>query len=605
MKNKYLWKAFGYVWRQGKWWLILSVTLSVLIGCSPFLTLWVAKEIINEVTRFIQGETKEYLLLFWLLIGQFMLTLILSAITNIRQYFDKRMECKLDYDVQQLILEKTTEVSIMQFDLPDFHNHLQRISGGGARFLSPIRSVIDIVQSAFSLFSYAVFLFVIDWRLVIVSLVAAIPFYYMQAKLGKRRFALHVAQSLVAREAEYYKFLLQDRGSVKEIRLFGLAPFLRTRWAERFWKNAKEQLNLEGKQQKNEVGMEGFSALFYLGMAVILIWLARTTKMGIGEFIAIIQAVQGTQGTFTRISMLLAKLYEEKLFIKDFYQFFEREDIQLPNKERVLEFPSPIQNGITFENVSFRYTGGEHDVLKNVSFHVYPQEKIAIVGQNGSGKTTLMKCLMGLYPLTNGEIKVDGMSIWDIDETQLHNNLTVIFQDFIRYDLSVKENIAIGNVAKIADRDKVQYAARLSGVDSFVERFPQSYETHLGKVFGEGEDLSGGQWQKIALARALFRDSQVIILDEPTAALDPIAEMDIFNKFKLLSENKIAIFTSHRMAASRMADRIIVMKEGRIVEMGTYEQLMALEQEYFHMYQMQAQWFSSEKVEMEVMGWRN
>ncbi|MGG1662591.1 ABC transporter ATP-binding protein [Brevibacillus sp. NRS-1366] len=605
MDGKYLWKAFGYVWKQGKWWLVLSVILSTTVGCSPFLTLWVAKEIINEVTRFIQGDTKEYLVLFWLLIGQFMLTLSMSAITNIREYFDKRMECTLDYEVQQLILEKTSAVSIIRFDLPDFHNHLQRISGGGARLLSPIRSVIDMVQSGFNLFSYAAFLLVIDWRLVIVSLLAAIPFYYIQAKLGQSRYALHVAQSSVAREAEYYKYLLQDRRSVKEIRLFGLASLFRARWAERFWKNAKEQLNLERKQQKAEVGMEGFSALFYMGMAVILIWLARTAKMGIGEFIAIIQAIQGTQGTFTRMSMLLAKLYEEKLFLKDFYQFFEHEELQLPSKERKQQFPSPIQKGITFENVSFRYIGGEHDVLENISFHVNYKEKIAIVGQNGSGKTTLMKCLMGLYPLSHGQIMIDGRSIRDIDETQLRNNLTVIFQDFIRYDLSVKENIAIGNIAEMDYMDKVKQAARLSGADSFVQQLPQGYETYLGRMFVDGEDLSGGQWQKIALARALFRESQVIILDEPTAALDPIAEMDIFNKFKLLSENKIAIFISHRLAAARMADRIIVMKEGKIVEIGTHEQLMALGQEYFQMYQMQAQWFSSEKGEREVVGWRN
>ncbi|MEJ8548726.1 ABC transporter ATP-binding protein [Brevibacillus borstelensis] len=586
--------------------MILSVTLSILVGCSPFLTLWVAKEIINEVTRFIQGETKEYFFLFWLLIGQFMLTLSLSAITNIREYFDKRMECTLDYNVQQLILEKTSVVSIMSFDLPEFHNHLKRISGGGARFLAPIGSIIDMTQSAFNLFSYAIFLYVIDWRLVIASLLVAVPFYYIQAKLGQRRYALHVAQSSVAREAEYYKYLLQDRRSIKEIRLFDLATLFRTRWAERFWKNTTEKLSLELKQQKAEIGMEGVSALFYMGMAVVLISFGRTAKMGIGEFIAIIQAIQGTQGTFTRISMLLAKLYEEKLFIKDFYQFLEHEEGELPSKEGKQNFPSPIQKGILFENVSFRYTGGDRDVLENISFQVYPKEKIAIVGQNGSGKTTLVKCLMGLYPLVRGQIKIDDINISDIDARQLRNNLTVIFQDFIRYDLSVKENIAIGNVAEMDDIDKVEQAARLSGADSFVRRFPQGYETYLGRMFGEGEDLSGGQWQKIALARALFRESQVVILDEPTAALDPVAEMDTFNKFKLLSENKIAIFISHRMAASRMADRIIVMKEGKIVEMGTHEELMALGQEYFQMYQMQAQWFASEKeAEREVVGWMN
>lgn len=604
MDNKYLAKALRYVWQKGKWWLFLSVTLSVVTGCFPFLTLWVSKELINEVTRFIQSSTKEYALLLLLLVGQFMLSILSSAVKNIREYLDKKMECTLDFDVQQMILDKTSSVPVMYFDLPDYHDHLQRISGGGARFLSPVRSVIDMLQAGISVFSYALFLIVIDWRLVILSLVATIPIFYIQAKFGQRRYRLHLKQSPVARAADYYKYLLQDRKSAKEIRLFGLASFFRERWAEKFMQNTGETLRLEKKQQGSEVGLEAFSAFFYMGIAVSVIWLARTAKMNIGEFVAIIQAVQGAQETFTRISMLFAKLYEEKLFIKDFYQFFEREDERILIAAGNEPFPSTIRQGITFNQVSFRYVQGDKEVLSDISFHIHPHEKIAIVGQNGSGKTTLVKCLMGLYPPTSGQIKIDGRSIADIDENELHKNITVIFQDFIRYDLSVRENIAIGNIAGIDDLDRIRKVAELSGADAFIRKLPEGYETYLGRLLADGEDLSGGQWQKVALSRALFRDSQVVILDEPTAALDPIAEMDIFSKFKLLTENKIAIFISHRMAASRMADRIIVMKEGKIVEMGTHEELMALGQEYYRMYQMQAQWFSSEREgEREAVGW--
>lgn len=225
MDNKYLAKALRYVWQKGKWWLFLSVTLSVVTGCFPFLTLWVSKELINEVTRFIQSSTKEYALLLLLLVGQFMLSILSSAVKNIREYLDKKMECTLDFDVQQMILDKTSSVPVMYFDLPDYHDHLQRISGGGARFLSPVRSVIDMLQAGISLFSYALFLIVIDWRLVILSLVATIPIFYIQAKFGQRRYRLHLKQSPVARAADYYKYLLQDRKSAKEIRLFGLASF--------------------------------------------------------------------------------------------------------------------------------------------------------------------------------------------------------------------------------------------------------------------------------------------------------------------------------------------------------------------------------------------
>ncbi|WP_230077868.1 ABC transporter ATP-binding protein [Brevibacillus sedimenti] len=328
--------------------------------------------------------------------------------------------------------------------------------------------------------------------------------------------------------------------------------------------------------------------------------------MSIGDFIAIIQAIQGTQGTLNRISTLLAKLYEEKLYIKDFYQFFEIKEPRIEINKGQEPFPTPIQRGITFENVSFRYIHGDRDVLSNVSFHINPQEKIAIIGQNGSGKTTLIKCLMGLYPPLHGQIKIDGKNIFDIDQKQLLSNITVIFQDFIRYHLTVRENIAVGDIKRMDDWERIQAVAKVSGTDSFIQQFALGYETPLGRLLVDGEDLSGGQWQKIALARALFRDSQVVILDEPTASLDPIAEMEIFQNFKLLADKKIAIFISHRMAASRMADRIIVMKEGKIVEMGTHEELMELRQEYYHMYTMQAQWFSAEsEYTKEVVGWRN
>ncbi|NNV04416.1 MAG: ABC transporter ATP-binding protein [Brevibacillus sp.] len=606
MKSSYLVRAIQFVWQRGKWWMIASVTLSIVNGCFPFLTLWISKELIDEVTRFIQSDTWEYVALVWLLIGQFSITVLSSLSKNIKEYLDKQMVYKVEFDVQHMILANTSSVPVMYFDLAEYHNHLQRISGGGSRFLSPVRTMIDMFEAALSLCSYAAFLIVIHWSLLLVSLLATIPIFLVQAKYSQLRYRLHVKQNPVAREAEYYKYLLQDRTSAKEIRLFGLASFFLNRWIEKFVQNASETLRLERRQQGAEVGMEAVSSFFYMGMAVALIWLARTTKMSIGDFIAIIQAIQGTQGTLNRISTLLAKLYEEKLYIKDFYQFFEINEPRIEINKGQEPFPTPIQRGITFENVSFRYIHGDRDVLSNVSFHINPQEKIAIIGQNGSGKTTLIKCLMGLYPPLHGQIKIDGKNIYDIDQKQLLSNITVIFQDFIRYHLTVRENIAVGDIKRMDDWERIQAVAKVSGTDSFIQQFALGYETPLGRLLVDGEDLSGGQWQKIALARALFRDSQVVILDEPTASLDPIAEMEIFQNFKLLADKKIAIFISHRMAASRMADRIIVMKEGKIVEMGTHEELMELRQEYYHMYTMQAQWFSAEsEYTKEVVGWRN
>ncbi|MGC5325733.1 ABC transporter ATP-binding protein [Brevibacillus sp. SYSU BS000544] len=590
--NSYLAKAILFVWQSSKLWVVFSIILTLIIGCIPFVSLWVTKEVINQISNVFQNNSREYDVLFWLLLFQFMLTILIAISSNFKQYLDLSTEYKIEHEMKRRIYKKITSISIIHFENPEFYNHVDRITEGGVRFLSPIRSFFNVIESAISFVSFCAFLVTVHWSLVVVCILTVFPIFMVHLRFGKKRYNLHVTQTPLQREISYYSYLLKDRQVAKEIRLFGLSTFLINRWSSKFIKNAEESQKLTFKTHVASVGIEGFQAVFYLGIIICMVWLAQIIKMSIGDFIAIGQAIQGTQSSLNRLSESFAKIFEEKLYIEEFFKFEEYHNTLILRNIREKVFPQITVDGIRFENVSFTYTDNSENILDNINLHIKPNEKIAIVGANGSGKTTLIKCLLGLFPVTKGKILIDGVDISEIDPESLNRNMTVIFQDFIRYSLSIRENIGISNVDFINDFERLSKVAGLSGVETFVQSYSKGYETILGKWLADGEELSGGQWQKIALARALFRDSQIIILDEPTAALDPIAEVEIFNKFKLLTQDKLAIFISHRMAASRLADRIIVMKEGKVVEQGTHKELMELKLEYYHMYREQAQWFS-------------
>ncbi len=593
MKIKHLLKSVRMVWKLGKAWLITTILFSIIAGLIPVTALWITKELINAVANLIMDQAGDYRLALSLLLLQFLISLFSSVMTNWQEYLDRKIELRLDHDLQQVILAKTTSVPLAYFDIPDFYHHLSRVQGNqGSRFVSPIRNLLNIGKSGIVIGSFLIYLFTVHWSLVLLSLVAAVPIFLVQRKFGNSKFRLFLFQTPLAREANYTSHLLQDRNAAKEIRLFGLASHLAKRWSDRFWRNANQSLKLLRKQQLADVGLDGLTALFYVGSAGIIIWLIRTTSVKIGDFVAIGQAVQGTQSSINQISMLSARIYEESLYIQNFFHFLEYENQALISETGTQPFPAPLKTGIEIDAVTFSYPGQDRPVLQNVSFQIRPGEKVAIVGENGSGKTTLVKCLMGLYPVTSGSISLDGLNIKQIDKSDLYQHITVIFQDYMRYSYSAHDNIAFGDIERLDDHPHVQEVAATSGVDEFVQKFPNGYNTYLGRFLQDGEDLSGGQWQKIALARALFRDGDVIILDEPTAALDPHAEMEVFRQFESLTRDKTSIFISHRMSAARMADRIIVMKDGQVVEIGSHEELIALNAEYAQMYGAQAKWYA-------------
>lgn len=593
MKLNHLLRTLRFVWHKGKGWIFFSVFFAIISGLIPIATVWIFKELVNSVAYLIQHHSNNFLLTFLLLILQFLIMLTDSSIQGLKNYIDRKMQITLEHDLKRIISEKTSSVPFAYFDIPNFYNHLNRVKDSpGSKFLAPIKNLLDIGESVISMISFLVFLLTIHWSLVVLSVVVGIPIFIIKSIYGNKQFWLKVLQSPVSREAQYLEYLLNDRQTAKELRLFNLSSHLLRRWSSRFMKNANQSLALLRKQQGAEISLDGLTALFYVGASSIIIWLIRTTNIRIGDFVAIGQAVSGTQDAIDQISTKSAEIYENNLYIKDFYYFLDFNEPDVKEVTGTEPFPHPLQKGIKFNNVSFRYIYGTEDVLRDVSLTIYPGEKIAIVGDNGSGKTSLVKCLLGLYTPTKGQILFDGKSTEDINPKELRKNITVIFQDFMRYSLSARENIGFGNLNYLNNDNKIRRVAWQSNVHEFVSKFKNKYDTYLGRFLKDGEDLSGGQWQKIALARALIRESEIVVFDEPTASLDPQSELEVFSQFRSLSVDKTALFISHRMAAARMSDRIIVMKEGKLKEFGTHIELMRLNGEYARMYQIQAQWYN-------------
>lgn len=596
MRMSYVLKAVLFAWSRGRKWIILNGVVSILNGLSPLISLYVVSQLINEVSLLFQGKSLHYDRVITLLLVQLALEIVLSILQNITFIMDSYLENKITYDLEKEISIKAATVPLMYYEIPEFYNHLDRISLISAHnIMAPIRSILRIFQSVSTLISYLGFLFYIHWSLVFFSFLGSILVLLTKAKFGNMRFGLMLNQTPKARESNYIRALLQDRQSAKEIRAFGLSDFLLQRWSSLFLTNSKEILQLNKKAHWASVWLDSVTEILYTCAIGIVIWISRFTSLNIGQFVSCGQAIKGTQSALNNISDSLATIYENNLYIYDLFNFLEFKDTHVQEEENPSEANESRfieQGGIIFEKVSFRYPNSNRNVLDNISIRIKPGEKIAIVGENGSGKTTFVKCLMGLYPVSNGQIYVDRENINCIKKQELQRKISIIFQDFVRYAFTIRENISFGDIDNQGDVDRLELVGEKTGVHSFVQRYKKRYETPLGKILNEGEDLSGGQWQKVALARSLFRDSEIIIFDEPTAALDPKAERDVYEQFHSMSEGKTAIFISHRMAVTRLVDRIFVMKDGKIIEVGSHDELYNRHREYYQMYEIQAKWYA-------------
>ncbi|QWG59494.1 ATP-binding cassette domain-containing protein (plasmid) [Bacillus mycoides] len=589
MKIKSVYRALIICKKTDKYWFYFNFIYPIISGLIPVFSLWIAKEFIDALVLMIQGNNPVKIIS--LLMFQLSLLLLSTILEEVKYYVDLRAETRIGYKLEKLVLEKTQSIAFHHFDNPIFYNNLSRIqSAMGSNFIGPLRNLVELVRNVISIISVTGYLVTLHWIFIIFVIIPVIPSFIAKYKYGINKYKLARLHTPMLRDAFFTSKLLKERESVKEIRIFGLYKHLINRWSEKYIENAKKTLGLSKKQLYIELSIEIFKCLNFLFIVYFIIKLIKQNALSIGSYITVVQAVEQTQGSINRASDNIADILNRSLYLIDFFSFMDFEENQ-PNlsSKTIKSFPRPMNRGISIENATFSYINSSKIVLRNISLSINPGERIAIVGANGSGKSTLVKCILGLYSLQSGDIKFDNISINKISKKDLSENVTALFQDFLKYPYTLKENIGFGNINSINDLEKIKEQASITGVNQIAENLSLGYDTHLTKLLYDGEDLSGGQWQKVALTRALIRDSQVMILDEPTAALDPISEKEVFEQFSYMAKDKIAIFISHRMSAARLADRIIVMQGGSIIENDTFDNLMNKKGEFFKLYQLQAQ----------------
>jgi ATP-binding cassette, subfamily B, bacterial len=590
LKLNFFIKAIRFVYLHSKTEFIKLIILMVIQSLLPLFTIMVTNSLINSIEDYVSIGMSNISTIIILLILQLGLLTVSSSVHNYKIILDTKLSQNLDFFIKESLIIKSVQIKYSNFENPRFYNDFQRAQAGTSnKFLLPINNLLEIIKNCITLVSILGFIFHFHWFLGIISFLSGIPIFAIQIKFGIKRFNLMKHQTPTARQHSYVFSLFSNRVANKELRIFGISKYLLDKWKKLFNKNKNEIIKLVTKQQQTNILVELCTSLLYTGSLFFLLHLVTKKIVRIGDFVAIGESIRKSQTSINIIAMNLGKLYENSLFLEDFFRFFESEEETEIERVTGIEFPHKLESGIQINNLSYRYPQSRNDSLKNINLKINPGEKIAILGENGSGKSTLIKCLLGLYEVERGSILFDGIPIDYINSQSLHKNISVIFQDFIKYEFSVRENIGFGNLNKINAEEDLIFYAKLTGSHSFINKLGKTYSTNLGKLFEESEDLSGGQWQKIALTRALIKDPQVLILDEPTSALDPISEYELYKKFLCLSLDKTLIFITHRMYPTLLADKIILLRNGEILEAGSPQKLLQQRGEYYKMYAIQAE----------------
>jgi ATP-binding cassette subfamily B protein len=450
-----------------------------------------------------------------------------------------------------------------------------------------IQAVGRLVQQAITTITLSVsIMFFSPWLMVLLTL-GVVPAFLGESHFAFLGYAKNFRQTPLQRQLDYLRVLGGSKEAAKELKLFGLRKFLIDRFTRLSDEIYSENTGLSRRKLIAGSLLSMVGTMGYYSAYVFVIWRTVNGALTIGTLTFLAGAIQQASSNIQQIFSTIAAIGDQALFLTDLLAFFKMQPT-IRNKPNALPAPRPIKQGIEFRNVCFSYPGNSRLVLDHINFTVHSTERLALIGENGQGKTTIVKLITRLYDPTEGQILLDGVDLRDYDLEDLHREMGVIFQDFMRYEMTAAENIAVGRVEELNNPEMLRAAAQKSMAESTIARLPRGYDQMLGRRFEQGVDISGGEWQKVALARAYLRNAQILILDEPTAALDARSEFEVFQRFAELTAGKMALFISHRFSTVRSADRIIVLENGRIAEEGNHEQLSRLGGRYAEMFEMQA-----------------
>ncbi len=583
-------RAARFVWKAAPGWTSLSLGLVVIQALLPLAALYLIKLIVDGVADAVAGSDPGAafgrVLMFILLAAG---VAALNALAQLAATLVREAQslAVTDY-VYGVLHEKSIQADLAYYENPAYFDTLHRAQTEGPRRpTSIVNGLVNTARSTISLAAMAGLLFSLHWIMAVVLVAAALPGIGVKVLHAGRMYEWQKRRTQTQRRAYYLNWILTGSAHAKEVRLFDLGGLF-SGWFDSLRSTLRaEQLDLVRRRALGELGARTVAVLAVFGSLAFIAHRAVHGAITIGDMVMYFQALQRGLGFLQEMLTGMAGLYEDNLFLKNLFEFLDIEPgVQDP--EAPVPAPCPMRQGMEAKGVAFKYPGTAEPVLKGVSIRVEPGQVVALVGENGSGKTTLVKLLCRLYDPDEGSVRMDGMDVRGFRIRDLRGQFSVVFQDFARYHLTAGENIRLGNKELSEEDPCLEAAARRAGIHERIKRLHRGYQTTLGRWFEDGEELSAGEWQKVALARAFLRDAQVIVLDEPTSSLDPRSEFEVFEGFKSLLDGRSAVLVSHRFSTVRMADRIYVFQEGRVIEEGSHQELLALGGVYSELYKKQA-----------------
>jgi ATP-binding cassette subfamily B protein len=579
-------RFFRLVWSASPSMMLGNIVLRLVRAAIPVSILYVAKLIIDEVVR-LSGTGGDAGFLWKLVALEFGLALLSDILSRATSLVDGLLGDRFSNKSSIQLMEHAAELDLDQFEDSTFYDKLERARQQTVGRTILLSQVLSQVQDAITMGFLAIGLLAFNPWLILLLLVAVLPAFLGEAHFNDRLYALSRRQTPERRELDYIRYVGASDETAKEVKLFSLSAFFIDRFRElsdRFYQQNRQLL----------LRRSGWGALFsaigsagYYGAYVYILLQAIRGQLTIGDVTFLAGSFRQLRALLEGILQRFTAVSQGAIYLRDFFDFF-RIQPRIRAAANPLPFPQPVKEGFVFENVGFRYSNSETWAIRGLSFQLRAGEKLALVGENGAGKTTLVKLLSRLYEPAEGRILLDGIDLKAYDLADLRKNTGVIFQDYLRFQMTAAQNIAAGNIGEKENTALIESAAEQSLASAVVGRLPGKYAQQLGRRFHQGVELSGGEWQKIALARAYMRDAQLLILDEPTAALDARAEYEVFQRFASLTEGKMAVLISHRFSTVRMADRILVLEGGKLQEIGSHEELLQKEGRYAELFRLQA-----------------
>jgi ATP-binding cassette subfamily B protein len=577
------------VWEAGRTVVTLGLVFRVVASVLPIALLWVTKLIIDGIVHAFTTHqpVTSTSRLWWLVAAEFGLAVLGSILGRIIDYLDTLLAEKYMRHVSIRVMQHAAQLDLIAYEDPVFYDRLERARVQATDRLGMIQSIGRLVQQVITTVTLSVSIMLFSPWLLLLLVAGVLPAFLGESHFAFLGYAKNFRQTPIRRQLDYLRVLGGSKEAAKELKLFGLKDFLVGRFTNLSNQIYGEDVALARRRLIAGSLLSIVGTAGYYSAYVFVIWRTVRGLLTIGELTFLTGAILQASSNIQQIFSTLSSIADQALFLTDLIAFFEMRPT-IRSKPNALPAPLPIQSGFEFRNVSFRYPGSSRLILNGLNFQLRPGERVALIGENGEGKTTMVKLMTRLYDPVEGQVLLDGIDLREYDLEDLYREIGVIFQDFMRYEMTARENIAVGRIEEMDNLPLLHLSAQKSMADEVIGRLDREYEQMLGRRFEGGVDLSGGEWQKVALARAYLRDAQVLILDEPTAALDARSEFEVFQRFAELTTGKMALFISHRFSTVRMADRIVVLENGRIAEDGNHDQLTHLGGRYAEMFELQA-----------------